>query len=246
MTAQPMKSIVLDLLRQGHLAEVAFVQGLDETERTATGTPQLWSAKDHLAHMTYCLHQNLIQRVNAILQQQEVPPREESVDQMNARVFAEHQLRPWSEIHANFEQVYAGLIQLAERLSEADLMDSHRFNVIAEGRPLYVVFLGNGYEHLQEHLVQYYSDRKDLSRAIPLREECANRVIQTSVPEWVKGWFLYNLACFYALQNQLEQAAARLQEALTLAPDLKEWSQSDPDLVALRDQGSEENSGAKS
>ena len=52
----------------------------------------------------------------------------------------------------------------------------------------------------------------------------------------MKGWFLYNLACFYAQQNQLEKAAARLQEALAFAPDLKEWLKSDPDLVALRDQ----------
>jgi cell division protein ZapA (FtsZ GTPase activity inhibitor) len=51
----------------------------------------------------------------------------------------------------------------------------------------------------------------------------------------VKGWFLYNLACFYAQQNQLEQAAARLQEAVAFAPRLKERAQSDPDLVALRD-----------
>jgi len=236
MTAQPMKTIVLDLLQQGHLAEAAFVQALDETERTAIGMPERWSAKDHLAHMTFCLHQNLIQKVIAILQQQEVPPREASVDQMNARVFAEHQLRPWSEIHANFEQVYADLIQLAERLSEADLMDSNRFSAITEGRPLYTAFLGNGYEHLQEHLVQYYLDRHDLPQAIQVREQCTNRVIQTEVPAWVKGWFLYNLACFYAQQNQLEKAAALLPEALTFAPDLKEWSKSDPDLVALRDQ----------
>ncbi|HEY6543052.1 MAG TPA: ClbS/DfsB family four-helix bundle protein [Ktedonobacteraceae bacterium] len=236
MTAQPFKTLVLDLLRQGHLAEAAFVQALDETERTATGTPELWSAKDHLAHMTFCLHQNLIKSVTAVLQQQEVPPREANVNQMNARVFAQHQLRPWSEIHASFEQVDADLIQLVERLSEADLLDSHRFSAITEGRPLYTAFLGNGYEHLQEHLVQYYSDRKDLSRAIPIREECANRVIQTEVPDWVKGSFLYNLACFYAQQNQPEKAAARLQEALTLAPDLTEWSKSDPDLAALRDQ----------
>ena len=40
----------------------------------------------------------------------------------------------------------------------------------------------------------------------------------------------------YAQQNQLEKAAARLQEALTLAPRLKERSKSDPELVALRDQ----------
>ena len=236
MTAQPFKTIVLDLLQQGHRASAAFVQALDETERAAIGTPQRWSAKDHLAHVTFCLHQNLIQKVTGILQQQEVPPREASVDQMNARVFAEYQLRPWSEIHATFEQVYAKLIQLAERLSEADLMDSHRFSVIAEGRPLYVVFLGNGYEHLHEHLVQYYLDRQDLPRAIQIHEKYTNRVMQAEVPAWVKGWFLYNLACFYAQQNQLEKAAARLQEALTLAPDLKEQSKSDPDLVALRDQ----------
>lgn len=60
--------------------------------------------------------------------------------------------------------------------------------------------------------------------------------MQAEAPVWVKGWFLYNLVCFYAQQNQLEKAAARLQEALALAPDLKEQSQSDPDLVALRDQ----------
>ena len=234
MTAQPVKTIVLDLLQQSHRASAAFVQALDETERTAIGTPERWSAKDHLAHMTFCLHQNLIGKVTAILQQQEVPPREASVDQMNARVFAQHQLRPWSEIHATFEQVYAELIQLAERLSEADLMDSNRFSAITGGRPLYAAFLGNGYEHLQEHLVQYYLDRHDLPRAIQVREQCTNRVIQTEVPAWVKGWFLYNLACFYAQQKQLEKAAALLPEALTFAPDLKEWSQSDPDLVALR------------
>jgi hypothetical protein len=60
--------------------------------------------------------------------------------------------------------------------------------------------------------------------------------VQAEVPEWVKGWFLYNLACFYAQQNQLEKAAALLQEAVTPAPGLKERSKSNPELVALRNQ----------
>jgi len=46
--------------------------------------------------------------------------------------------------------------------------------------------------------------------------------------------FLYNLACFYAQQHQLEQAAARLQEAVTLAPEVQEQAQRDSDLAALR------------
>jgi hypothetical protein len=73
MTAQPVKTIILDLLQQSHRASAAFVQALDETERTAIGTPESWSAKDHLPHMTFCLHQNLIGKVTAILQQQELP-----------------------------------------------------------------------------------------------------------------------------------------------------------------------------
>jgi hypothetical protein len=234
MTAQPFKTIVLNLLQQGHLDEEAFLQGLDETERTAIGTSELWSAKDHMAHRTFW-HQDLILKVTAILQHQEVPPSEESEEQLNTMVFEEHKLRPWSAIHAESEQVYTELITLAERLSEEELTASNRFTSISGERPLYTTFLGPCYEHDQEHLAQYYSDRHNLLRAIQIRENCANRVIQAEVPEWVKGSFLYNLTCFYAQLNQLEKAAALLQEALTLAPRLKERSKSDPELVALRD-----------
>ena len=234
MTAQPFKTIVLDLLQQGHLDEEACLQELGEAERAAIGTPERWSAKDHVAHRTFW-HQDLILKVTAILQHQEVPPSEESDDQINAMVFEEHKLHPWSALHAESERVYAELITLAEQLGEEDLTDSNRFASITGGRPLYTAFLGSCYEHDQEHLAQYYLDWNALPQARQVRERCANRVLQAEMPEWVKGWFLYNLACFYAQQNQLEQAAARLQEALTLAPDLQEQSQSDPDLVALRD-----------
>ena len=150
-------------------------------------------------------------------------------------VFEEQKLHPWSALHAESERVYAELMTLAEHLSEEDLTDSHRFASITRGKPLYTAFPGSCYEHDQEHLAQYYLDWNALPQAIQIRERCANRVLQAEVPEWVKGWFLYNLACFYAQQNQLEKAAALLQEALTLAPRLQEWSKSDPDLVALRD-----------
>jgi|SRR5579885_587298 len=235
MTAQPFKTIVLDLLQQGHLDEAAFLQDLSETERTAIGTPELWSAKDHMAHRTFW-HQDLVLKLTAILQHQEVPSSEESEEQLNSMVFEQHKLRPWSAIHAEAERVYAELIKLIEQLSEEDLTTSNRFTSITGGRPLYTVFLGPCYEHDQEHLAQYYSDRHDLQRAIEIREKCANRVIQAEVPAWVKGSFLYNLACFYAQQDRLK-AAALLQEALTLAPDLKERSKSDSDLVAVCDNG---------
>ncbi|MBO0782065.1 MAG: ClbS/DfsB family four-helix bundle protein, partial [Ktedonobacteraceae bacterium] len=202
--------------------------------RKAIGTPELWSAKDHIAHRTFW-HQDLVDKLTATLQQQEVPPSEEDEEQLNSMVFEKHKLRPWSEIHVESERVYAELVKLAEQLSEEDLTLPNRFPSITGEHPLYTSFLGGCYEHDQEHLAQYYSDRHDLPRAIEIREKCISRIIQAEMPAWVKGWFLYNLACFYAQQNQLEKATARVQEAVSLAPDLKEKSKSDPDLAALRD-----------
>lgn len=235
MTTQPFKTIVLDLLQQGHRDEEAFLQELNETERTAIGTWELWSAKDHMVHRTFW-HQDLVLKLTAILQHQEVPSSEEDEEQLNSLNFEKHKLRPWSEIHAESERVYAELIKLTEQLSEEDLTAPSRFPSISGSRALYTAFLGGCYEHDQEHLAYYYLDRHNLPRAIEMRERCANRIMQTEVPAWVKGSFLYNLACFYAQQNQLEKAAALLQEALTLAPDLKERSKSDPELVALHNQ----------
>jgi len=227
------KTIVLDLLQQGHQDEETFLQGLTETERIAIGTPELWSSKDHVAHKIYW-RRDFVQKLKAILQHQEIQPNEEDEEQLNSMNFEENRQRPWSEIYAESERLYAELITLTEQFSEEELTTPGRFPWISGDRPLYANFLGNLYEHEQEHLVQYYTDRHNLPRAIQIREKCVNRVQQTELPTWVKGSFLYNLGVFYAQQNQLEQAAARLQEALTLAPRLKERSQRDPDLAALR------------
>lgn len=234
MSGQPFKTIVLDLLQEGHRDEEAFVQGLDEGERNAIGTPELWSVKDHMAHKIFW-HRNLVEKLRANLQGQEVASSEESEDEINAGTFEKNKLRPWSDVYAESERVYGELLGLIEQLSEEDLTNPNRFGTISGERPLYMIFLSRCYEHDQEHLVQYYSDRHELSRAIEIREKCANRIMQIDVPERVKGSFLYNLACFYAQQKQLEKAATCLQEALVLAPHLEEWSKSDADLAALRD-----------
>ena len=165
MIAQPFKTIVFNLLQQGHLDEEACLLELNETERTAIGTPERWSAKDHVAHRTFW-HQDLILKVTAILQHQEVPPSTQDDDQINAMVFEEHMLHPWSALHAESERIYAELITLAEHLSEEDLTDSHRFASITGGSQLYTAFLGSCYEHDQEHLAQYYLDWNALPQAI--------------------------------------------------------------------------------
>lgn len=233
MTAQPFKTLVLDLLEQDHRDVEAFLQERSKAERNANGTWELWSAKDHLAHKTFW-HQQFIDKLTAVLQQQPLSPDEEDEEQLNFTVFEKNKHRPYTEIYAESEQTYAALVRLLEQLSEEDLTTSRRFTAISGDLPLYTAFLGGRYEHNQEHLAYYYKDRHDLPRAIQIREQCASRIMQAEAPDWVKGYFLYNLACFYTGLNQLEKATALLQEALTLAPELTEQSKTDPELAALR------------
>lgn len=115
----------------------------------------------------------------------------------------------------------------------------NRFDWIPSGWPLYTAFMGNCYEHAEQHLAQYYLDRHDPTRATYVYESWTRRVVQTEAPEFLKGYVLYNLACFYALHEQMEKASATLQQALTLAPHFKELSLTDPDLVELRHQSEE-------
>lgn len=134
--AQPFKTLILDLLRQSHLDEEAFLQQLNETERTAIGTWKLWSVKDHVAHKTFW-HQNLVLKLTAILQHQKLSSSDQDEEQFNSNTFERNGLRPWSDIHAEAEQVYTELIKLTEQLSEVDLTTPNRYSWISGERPLY-------------------------------------------------------------------------------------------------------------
>ena len=234
MTEHPFKPILLDRLHQAHLDEDAFLQELNATERAAIGTPEHWSAKDHVAHMTFW-RQRLALKLVAVLQH-ETPPNFENFEQFNSQVFEEQRERPWSNVLSESEQAYAALARHVQQLTEEDLTAFNRFDWLPDGEPLYTAFMGYCYEHAQQHFAQYYLDRHDLPRATHIYESWANRVVQSEAPEDLKGIVLYNLACFYATHAQLEKASAALQQALTPAPRLKEWSLTDPDLAALRDQ----------
>ncbi len=232
MTTPSFKPVLLDLLRQAKLGENAFVQELDPAELSATGTPDLWSAKDHIAHLTFWRRQ-LVKRLTASVQHQEVQMDAANYEQLNPIIFEEQRHRPWSEIQAEAEHVYKELVTVTKHLSEEDLTVPNRFAWHEKDDPLYTAFMGNCYEHAQDHIAQYYLGRHDPTRAIHIRETWTRRVTQAEVPDDLKGIVLYNLACFYALQSQLEQAVTLLQESLALAPRLTEWSLVDPDLSAF-------------
>ena len=161
-------------------------------------------------------------------------PKSEDFEELNPIIFDEQCYRYWSDISAESDQVYADLIALTDQLLEEDLTAFNRFDWMQEGMPFYTSFMGNCYEHTQNHPAQYSVDRDDLERALDTYEVWARRVLEAGVPDTLKGYVLYNLACFYATHSRLEKASMPLQQAFTLYPHTRELALTDPDLVELR------------
>jgi len=118
MTQHPFKPILLPLLRQAQSSQNAFFQELLPVELTAIGTPDYWSAKDHVAHMTFW-RQRLIFRLQAILRNMPQPQSEDFV-QLNPVIFEKHRFRSWSELLSESDAVYTELFALTEQLTETD------------------------------------------------------------------------------------------------------------------------------
>lgn len=232
MTQHAFKPFLLELLHQAQSSQNAFFQALPLAELNIIGEPDYWSAKDHVAHLTFW-RQRLVLTLQAIIRQ-EPQPETEHFEKLNPIVFEENRYRSWPDILTESDQVYTELISHAAQLSEEDLTAPNRFDWMDRGDPLYLSFMGNCYEHTQIHLGYYLLDRHDLARAIETYEIWANRIIEVEVPGTLKGYTLYNLACFYATHDQLEKAVPALQQALVLYPEIREFARTDPDLEALR------------
>lgn len=232
MTQHAFKPVLLDLLRQAQISQNTFMLELPLAEQTAIGTPELWAAKDHMAHMTFW-RQRLVLSLQALLQKAPYPTSED-FEELNPIIFEEQRYRSWSDIIAESDHVYAELIALADQLSEKDLTAFHRFDWVHEGMPLYTSFMGNCYEHTQNHLAQYSVDRDDLEHALDTYKAGAKRVLEAGVPSTLQGYVYYNLACFYATHSRVEKASMPLQQAFTLFPSSRELALTDPDLIELR------------
>jgi hypothetical protein len=228
-------TVLLRLLDEARLDELEFVEDLDAGEREAAGTPDRWSARDHVAHLAYW-RQRFANRLEAALRDE--PPSElEPWETMNAKVFEEHRHRPWPDVLAAAERSHRALGACIERLTDEDLVTFGRFDWVDDGQPLHDAVMGSAYEHLQVHLAQYHIERGNVPEARRIHERSVARVVEADTPPALKGLVLYNLACFLALRDELEQAAAALERALALYPTsyLVEFARTDPDLAALRD-----------
>jgi tetratricopeptide (TPR) repeat protein len=232
MTNRPFKPLLLDLLRDSQSSQNAFFAQLPADELAAVGTPDFWAAKDHVAHMSF-YRRRLATRLQAVLGQE---PQPEPIDfeQQNPIIFLEQRDRLWPDILSESDEIYAQLITLTEQMAEDDLTIADRFDWVPTGNPLYLLYMGNSYDHAQNHLAQYLLDRHDLDGAIDTYEAWARRVTDSPFPDLLRGYTYYNLACFYATHDRTPLAVLALRQGFELYPDTREFAKTDSDLDSLR------------
>jgi hypothetical protein len=222
---------ILEMLRLTRAAEQELVAGLGAEERAATGTPEQWSAKDVIAHVTaWRLRQ--AERLRAALEGVEPPPLGTD-DEENAEIFATYSERSWREVEGDADRSVAELADLLPAFSDADLTDGQRY-AWTGGRPLLLTVVGNGAAHPATHLEGYYRTRGQPERAIHAQAMLVEVARGEHLPDQLLANAVYNLACAHALNGNATSAMTSLSEALRIHPDLATLARDDPDFASIR------------
>lgn len=114
--------------------------------------PNGWSIRDVIAHIGFWERRMVV--LYDILGAGQTPQDaigEESLDQLNARVYEENHLLPVGIVQINEAEAYRALLGIAETAPEIDLFDPHRFPW-TEGEPFYRWIATNTYEHYADHV----------------------------------------------------------------------------------------------
>lgn len=226
------KNKLLELMAIAHQNEHTFISELGEQERNYRGTFQEWSAKDELVHIA-AWKGIMCERFRAF-QAGQTPPDFNDWDAVNEEIYQHHQDDAWPDALDYFELSYKQLVEQVQAISEEDLLETERYAWL-QGRSLWRRTLHNGYFHPHGHIAFWYSKRGDPERGSQLMEEVTGKMQSLDEsPAW-QGQTIYNLACYYAVIGEREQAIERLGRAFSLRPDMVAWSREDSDLTSLWD-----------
>lgn len=232
MPMTPLISQLCRLLDFAHDRQLAQVTALSRDEREEVGTPDHWSAKDHLAHTVFW-RDHLVE-VLAAVSRGETPTHIEDFLAANEANFPVFRDRSWDDVLGGDARSHAALRERLAALTDADLVDPTRV-AWRDGDPMIFVVFGDSYWHTQGHLAQYLADRGDLDGATRVHATFVREIMAADQLTIIQGDTVYNFACFYAKTGRRDEAIAHLREALRMSPRLTEWSKEDPDFASLRD-----------
>jgi tetratricopeptide (TPR) repeat protein len=220
---------LLILQAKAQVALEVAISGLSETERKVIGTPQRWSTKDLLAHISNWWR---IQgeRFAQVAQGNSAVDFAWS-DETNATLFITSAHYSWEEVITEMRRSSV-LWQAAVKnlkLEHLLLQDPHEEG---NGQRLWRLVLANGYLHPLLHLTEHYLEQGKLVQATQIQKEMAAQIL-ASLPQ-AANLAHYNLACFYAQTGREEQAVTELQRAFALDSTLKSLAWQDKDFAPLQ------------
>jgi hypothetical protein len=227
---QNLKPRLLDLLERAYQEEVWLVNNLPVDERTEVGTPEHWSVKDMLAHIT--AWKERATRILVSLREGKPVPDFGNLEQFNARAFEEHRHLRWDEVVSKSAEAYASLCKETagtpiEVLTAPEASDR-------PDEPVWDLIVAAGVNHALGHLTQYYLGCGDATYAIKMQEDAAELLLGLDErPGW-QGLVHYGLAIYYTAVGKTGDALGALGEAFRLKPALIKRAQGDHRLKAVR------------
>lgn len=120
METTDLKARLIALLHEGSEIQQAFIATLPSEESDASGTPERWSAKDLVAHLTSWKARRLLQ-LDAVMRGEAAPRFD--LDETNARMWDEQQRRSWDDILAEEARVAPEMANHIERMLVSDLTE---------------------------------------------------------------------------------------------------------------------------
>ncbi len=154
-----MKEHILSALEEQIARWEEQLASMGEAQISAPLLPSNWSTKDVINHVR-TWQRRTTARIEAGLNDRPpefpqwipgVDPEEDAAtDQVNDWIYRTNRELPWPEVHQSWRAGYLRLLDLAQKLSERDLLDPGRYPWM-QGSPLAFVLLAT-YDHHQEHL----------------------------------------------------------------------------------------------
>src|SRR5437016_4489623 len=104
MTNQVTKQQMIALLAETRQAQLGFIDGLPEAQRSAIGTAQDWAAKDFVSHLIFW-QEILTQRLDAVKDGRPQPDTSDS-QTLNDATFEATKDHSWDQVTANLNGVF--------------------------------------------------------------------------------------------------------------------------------------------
>ena len=223
-----MKERLLRTITAAREREAELAGSCGDAEATPGGR---WSAKDHLAHLSWWRSRNA-DLMDAVRTGATMPPSVED-DAQNAVVHAEWLDRPTDEIKAAARASWDRVEAAVAACSEEDLQKPHPY---ADGFRLWQSVPGNGHGHVGQHLMFWSLDNGDEERAEAAQVWVRDLDHEAFPDAESMANADYNLACLYARVGKIHEALPLLAAGFEGRPALVELARTDPDLDRIRDE----------